>query len=88
MRIRQMIIQNNLSKMKNKIFLTCLQGNYRDSLEEFGNMSVCLVLRGLRAVIYPTLECLLHLQLIVVFFTQYLFACAFKVMKGYFVRPG
>ena len=68
MRIRQMIIQNNLSKMKNKIFLTCLQGNYRDSLGEFGNMSVCLVLRGLRAVIYPTLECLLHLQLIGVFF--------------------
>ena len=29
----------NLSKMKNKILLTCLQGNYRDSLGEFSNMS-------------------------------------------------
>ena len=32
MRIQQMTIHNNLSKMKNKILPTCLQGNYRDSL--------------------------------------------------------
>ena len=34
-----MIIQSNLSKMKNKILTTCLQGNYRDSLGEFSNTS-------------------------------------------------
>ena len=28
-----------LSKMKNKTFQTCLQGNYGDSLREFSNMS-------------------------------------------------
>ena len=34
-----MIIHRKLSKMKNKIFPTCLQGNYGDSLGEFSNMS-------------------------------------------------
>ena len=34
-----MVIHNNLTKMKNKILPTCLQGNYRDNLEEFGNTS-------------------------------------------------
>ena len=37
MKIKQMIIHSNLSKMKNKILPTCLQGNYRDSLGEFNN---------------------------------------------------
>ena len=35
MRIKQMIIHINLSKMKNKILPTCLQGNYRDRSREF-----------------------------------------------------
>ena len=39
MKIRQMIIHNNLSKMKIKILPTCLKGNNRDSLGEFGNIS-------------------------------------------------
>ena len=34
-----MIIHSNLSKMKNKIVPTCLQGNYKDSLGEFSNRS-------------------------------------------------
>ena len=38
----------NLSKMKNKIFPTCLQGNYRESLGEFGNISYSVLgLQGL-----------------------------------------
>ena len=37
-RIKQLIIHSNLSKMKNKILPTCLQGNYRDSLGEFSNI--------------------------------------------------
>ena len=36
---KQMIVHSNLSKMKNKILPTCLQGNYRDSLGEFNNTS-------------------------------------------------
>ena len=39
MRIEQIIIHSNLSKMKNKIHPTCLQGNYRDSLGDFSNIS-------------------------------------------------
>ena len=39
MRIKQIIIHSNLSKMKIKILPACLQGNYRDSLGEFSNMS-------------------------------------------------
>ena len=39
MRIKQMIINSNLSKMRNKILPTCLKGNYRDSLREFSNTS-------------------------------------------------
>ena len=39
MRIYQMIKHNSLSKMKNKTLPTCLQGNHRDSLGEFGNAS-------------------------------------------------
>ena len=35
MRIKQMIIHRKLSKMKNKIVPTCLQGNYGDRLGEF-----------------------------------------------------
>ena len=34
-----MIIHSNLSEMKNKILPTCLQGNYRNSLGEFRNIS-------------------------------------------------
>ena len=34
-----MIVHINLSKMTNKIFPTCFQGNYRDSLGEFSNTS-------------------------------------------------
>ena len=34
-----MIIHRNLTKMKNKILPTCLQGNYGDSLGEFSNTS-------------------------------------------------
>ena len=33
-----MIIHSNLSKMKNNILPTCLQGNHRDSLGEFSDM--------------------------------------------------
>ena len=33
-----MIIHSNLSKMKNKILPSNLQGNYRDSLGEFSNV--------------------------------------------------
>ena len=39
MRIKQMIIQINLSKNKNKILPTCLKRNYTDSSGEFGNTS-------------------------------------------------
>ena len=38
-----MIIHRKLSKMKNKILPTCLQGNYEDSLGEFGNTSYGVV---------------------------------------------
>ena len=34
-----MIKQSNVSKIKDKILPTCLQGNYRHSLGEFSNMS-------------------------------------------------
>ena len=34
-----MIIHTYLSEMKNKTLPACLQGNYRDSLGEFSNMS-------------------------------------------------
>ena len=37
-----MILNSNLSKMKNKILPTCLQGSYRDSLGEFSNASYSL----------------------------------------------
>ena len=30
-----MIIHSNISKMKNKVLPSCLQGNYRDGLGEF-----------------------------------------------------
>ena len=50
MRIKQMIIHSNLSKVKNKTLPICLQGeyNYRDSLEEFNNASydTCFEMRG------------------------------------------
>ena len=39
MRMKQMIIHCNLSKVKNKIRPTCLQGNYSDSLGEFSSTS-------------------------------------------------
>ena len=39
MRIKQMIIQCNLSKMKHKILPTCSQGNFRDSIGGFSNTS-------------------------------------------------
>ena len=35
MRIKLLIIHSNLFKLKNKIFPTCLQGNYRERLGEF-----------------------------------------------------
>ena len=38
-----MIIHSNLSKMKNKILSTCLQGNYGDRLGEFINRSYGVV---------------------------------------------
>ena len=34
-----MIRHRNLFEMKNKLLLTCVQGNYRDSLGEFSNRS-------------------------------------------------
>ena len=37
LRIKQIIIFNNLSKMKIEILPNCLQGNYRGSLGEFSN---------------------------------------------------
>ena len=39
MRIKQMIIHKNLSKLKNKLLPTSLQGNNRDSLGEFSSTS-------------------------------------------------
>ena len=41
MRIKQLntLILSSLSEMKNKFLPICLQGNYRDSLGEFSNMS-------------------------------------------------
>ena len=39
MRIKQMVIHSNLSKMKNKIFATCLKGNNRDSSGKSSNTS-------------------------------------------------
>ena len=47
MGIKQLIIHNNLSQMKNKILPTCLQANYRDSLGEFSNTEYGVL--GLRA---------------------------------------
>ena len=38
-----MIIHRKVSKMKNKIFPTCLQGNYGNSLGEFSNTSYGVV---------------------------------------------
>ena len=43
MRIKKLIIHRKLSKMKNKILPTCLQGNYRNSLGEFSNTSYGVV---------------------------------------------
>ena len=37
MRIKQMITHSILFEIKKKILPICLQGNYRDSLGEFGN---------------------------------------------------
>ena len=37
MRIKQLIIHSNVSKMTSKISPACLRGNYRDSLGEFSN---------------------------------------------------
>ena len=37
MRIKQLIIHSSLSKMKHKILPTYLQGNYKESLREFGS---------------------------------------------------
>ena len=34
-----MILHSNLFEMKSQILLTCLQGNYRDSLGELSNAS-------------------------------------------------
>ena len=42
MGIKQIIIESNLSEMKNKILPTCLQENYGDSLGEFRNKSFCV----------------------------------------------
>ena len=39
MKIKQIIKQSNFPKKKNKIFPTCLQGNYTDSTGEFKNTS-------------------------------------------------
>ena len=39
MRIKQLIIHSNLSKMKNNILPTCSQGNHRNSLGIFSNTS-------------------------------------------------
>ena len=39
MRIKQSIIQSNLSELKRKTLPTCLQVNYRNSLGEFSNAS-------------------------------------------------
>ena len=39
MRIKQMIIHNKLSKLKDKILRICLQENFRDSSREFSKMS-------------------------------------------------
>ena len=41
-----MIMHTNLSKMKNQTLPTCLQGNYRDSLGEFSNMSYGMIWAG------------------------------------------
>ena len=38
-RIKHLIVLSNLSKMKNNILTTCLQGNCRESLGEFSNSS-------------------------------------------------
>ena len=43
MRIKQVIMNNNLSKMKNQILPTCLQVNYRNSLGEFSNTSCGMI---------------------------------------------
>ena len=52
-----MIIHSNLSKMKNKILWTCLQGNYRGSLGEFSiGHIVCLELRGLLSKHFHAIE--------------------------------
>ena len=50
MRIKQMIIHRKLSKMKNKILPTCLQGNYGDSLGEFSITSYGVA--GVRGLSY------------------------------------
>ena len=43
MRIKQMIMHCILFKMKHKILPTCLQGNIRDSLGEFSNISYSML---------------------------------------------
>ena len=43
-----MVIHCNLSKMKNKILLTYLQGNYNDSLGEFSSTLFTIVCLGLK----------------------------------------
>ena len=51
-----MIIHRKLSKMKNKILPTCLQGNYGDSLGEFSNtlygITSKLGLKGLKVTVW------------------------------------
>ena len=42
MKVKQMILHSNLSKMRNKILPTCLEGNIGlDSLGEFSNNVPC-----------------------------------------------
>ena len=43
-----MVIHCNLSKMKNKILLIYLQGNYNDSLGEFSSTLFTIVCLGLK----------------------------------------
>ena len=45
-----MVIHSNLSKMKNLILPTYLQGNYRDRLGEFSNARIWRINLGPRGV--------------------------------------
>ena len=80
MRIKQITMHSNLSKIKNKILQTCLQGNYRDSLGEFSNTS-----NGVFGAEMVNYENIYHLDSIPSCFPLITSACVDVKWNSYFI---